>query len=164
MQKNPREIAQNVLFLRTLMVNLYAVRTETSWVLVDTGLSGYEATIREAAAEFLGSPAPPAAIVLTPGHFDHVGSLSALIEHWPVPVYAHILEKPYLTGESPYPPPDPLAGGGGFSLLSRLYPRGPIDIGTHFHALPENGDVPHLPDWRYIQTPGHSPGHISLFR
>jgi glyoxylase-like metal-dependent hydrolase (beta-lactamase superfamily II) len=30
--------------------------------------------------------------------------------------------------------------------------------------LPSNGSVPGLPDWIYIETPGHSPGHISLFR
>ena len=30
---------------------------------------------------------------------------------------------------SPYPPPDPLVGGGVLALASRLYPRGPIDVG-----------------------------------
>jgi len=30
--------------------------------------------------------------------------------------------------------------------------------------LPEDGTVPGLPGWRYIHTPGHAPGHISLFR
>jgi glyoxylase-like metal-dependent hydrolase (beta-lactamase superfamily II) len=30
--------------------------------------------------------------------------------------------------------------------------------------LPDDGSLPFLPDWKYIHTPGHSPGHISLFR
>jgi len=30
--------------------------------------------------------------------------------------------------------------------------------------MPENGRVPGLPEWKYIPTPGHSPGHMSLFR
>jgi glyoxylase-like metal-dependent hydrolase (beta-lactamase superfamily II) len=30
--------------------------------------------------------------------------------------------------------------------------------------LPEDGRVPHLPGWRWIATPGHSPGHVSFFR
>ena len=31
-------------------------------------------------------------------------------------------------------------------------------------ALPEDGSIPHLPDWEWIYTPGHSPGHVSFFR
>jgi glyoxylase-like metal-dependent hydrolase (beta-lactamase superfamily II) len=30
--------------------------------------------------------------------------------------------------------------------------------------LPGNGSIPVLPGWKYIHTPGHAPGHISLFR
>jgi glyoxylase-like metal-dependent hydrolase (beta-lactamase superfamily II) len=163
MSNNPREIADGVLFLRTMMVNLYMVRTPGSWVLIDAGLPGYHDTIREAAQQFVGG-APPAAIILTHGHFDHVGSLEALLEDWPVPVYAHRLEAPYLTGQSEYPPPDPLVGRGAMSLLSPLYPRGPIDISAHLHELPEGATVPHLDGWRLVYTPGHSPGHVSLFR
>ena len=50
------------------------------------------------------------------------------------------------------------------AALSRLYPRGPIDLGDQVQALPENGTVPDMPGWRWIHTPGHTPGHISLFR
>ena len=164
MRKNPREVAEGVLFLRTMVANVYMVRTATSWVLVDAGLPGYAPAIRHAAEAFVGSAAPPAAIVLTHGHFDHVGSLEALLEQWPVPVLAHWLEAPYLTGQSKYPPPDPLVGRGGLSLLSRLYPRGPIDISAHLRLLPEGGGVPELDGWRSVHTPGHAPGHISLFR
>ena len=164
MNHKPREIAENVLVLRTLVVNVYVVRTASSWVLVDAGLPGYAEAIRSAAAAFVGSTAPPTAIVLTHGHFDHVGSLEALLVEWPVPVFAHRLEVPYLTGQSAYPPPDPLAGRGALSLLSRLYPRGPIDISAQLRALPDNGRVPGMDDWRWVPTPGHSPGHVSFFR
>ena len=164
MRNNPREVADGVLFLRTMMANVYMVRTPTSWVLIDAGLRGYAAAIRSAAQAFVGSSAHPAAIVLTHGHFDHVGSLEALLEEWPVPVFAHRLETPYLTGQSRYPPADPLAGGGVLSILSRLYPRGPIDISARLERLPEGGAVPGLEAWRWVHTPGHAPGHISLFR
>ena len=50
------------------------------------------------------------------------------------------------------------------SLLSRLYPRGPIDVGDRLEFLQEDGYVPSAPSWRWIFTPGHSPGHVSLFR
>jgi glyoxylase-like metal-dependent hydrolase (beta-lactamase superfamily II) len=164
MSSNPREIADGVLFLRTLIANVYLIREGPAWVLVDAGIRGYADVIRSTAREFAGSIAPPVAIVLTHGHFDHVGSLPALLETWEVPVFAHRLERPYLTGLSRYPPPDPLAGGGMMSVMSRLYPRGPIDIGDRFQPLSESGSVAGLLDWQWVPTPGHSPGHVSLFR
>jgi glyoxylase-like metal-dependent hydrolase (beta-lactamase superfamily II) len=163
MKKNPREIADGVVFLRTIMANLFLIREGSSWVLVDAGLRGYAESIREAARHFAGD-APPAAIVLTHGHFDHVGSLPALLESWDVPVYAHPLERPYLTGRSSYPPPDPLVGRGSMALLSRIYPRGPIDISERLERLPEVHTVPALSEWRWVHTPGHTAGHVSLFR
>ena len=158
------QAGEGVLRVRTLMVNVFIVRTGSTWVLVDAGLAGFARTITEAAAEFIGSRSAPAAIVLTHGHFDHIGSLEALLDQWDVPVYAHRLERPYLNGESPYPPPDPLVGGGAMAVLSRLYPRGPIDVNRHLQILPEDGSVPVMPGWRYLFTPGHTAGHISLFR
>jgi glyoxylase-like metal-dependent hydrolase (beta-lactamase superfamily II) len=158
------EAATGVRHLRTLLVNVYLVRTDPGWMLVDTGLSGYATTIRAAARRLIGSDEPPTAIVLTHAHFDHVGSLEALLEVWDVPVYAHSLERPYLTGRSPYPPPDPLVGRGAMALISRLYPRGPIDVSRHLRALPDNGEVPGAAEWRWIHTPGHTAGHVSLFR
>lgn len=160
----PQEIADGVFRYRTLLVNLFFVRGGSSWVLVDAGLGGYAGSIRDGAQAAIGTDAPPAAIVLTHGHFDHVGSLDGLLDRWSCPVYAHPLERPYLTGRSPYPPPDPLVGRGAFSVISRFYPRGPIDISAHLEMLPAGGGVPGLPEWRWIHTPGHTPGHVSLFR
>lgn len=159
-----REVARDVAFMRCAMVNVVALGTASRWVLVDTGLRGFATAIRAAAEERFGAGSRPAAIVLTHGHFDHVGSLETLLETWDVPVFAHALEMPYLTGRSPYPPPDPLVGRGAMALLSRLYPRGPIDLGTRVHELPSDGSVPDTIDWRWIHTPGHTPGHVAFYR
>jgi glyoxylase-like metal-dependent hydrolase (beta-lactamase superfamily II) len=147
-----------------MMVNVYFVSDESGgWTLVDTGLRPYVDSVRRAARERYGNR-PASAIVLTHGHFDHIGGLPQLAQEWGVPVYAHPLEMPYLTGRSSYPPPDPNAGGGVWSLLSWCFPRGPVDLGRYARTLPEDGTVPALPGWRWIPTPGHSPGHVALFR
>ena len=95
--------------LRVGIVNVYFLGApETDrWVLVDAGLHGTAGRIVRAAEHLYGAGARPSAIVLTHGHFDHVGALGALLERWgDVPVYAHEMELPYLTGRSAYPPPD----------------------------------------------------------
>jgi glyoxylase-like metal-dependent hydrolase (beta-lactamase superfamily II) len=133
-------------------------------VLVDAGLRGYADSIRRAAREFVGSDAPPSAILLTHAHFDHIGSLETLLARWDVPVFAHSLERPYLTGRSSYPPPDPLVGRGAMALLSRLYPRGPIDVSGRLQRLADGRSLPSLAGWQWLPTPGHTAGHVSFFR
>jgi glyoxylase-like metal-dependent hydrolase (beta-lactamase superfamily II) len=164
----PIEVADGLSYLRTGIVNVFFVGPpgagDRGWVLIDAGIAGWTGAIAAAAARRFGPGARPSAIVLTHGHFDHVGALPHLAETWDVPVYAHPLELPYLTGRSSYPPPDPTVGGGAMATLSWLYPRGPIDLDDRAQKLPDNGSVPGLAGWRWIATPGHSPGHVSLFR
>ena len=161
-------IARDLVYLRDRIVNLFLYGEpgagDRSWVLVDAGLFGAASRIERAAEARFGPHARPAAIVLTHGHFDHVGAVKTLAEKWDAKVYAHVLELPYLTGRSSYPPPDPTVGGGAMARMAALYPRGPIDLGPRVLALPEDGTVPGMPGFRWIHTPGHTPGHVALFR
>ena len=50
------------------------------------------------------------------------------------------------------------------SLMSPLYPRGPVNISSHLQLLPQDGTVPGLSGWRWIHTPGHTDGHVSFYR
>lgn len=163
-----REIAFDIAYCRLVMVNVVLLGEpqagDRRWVLVDAGVAGSAGRIANAAEKRFGRDARAAAIILTHGHFDHVGALQELARRWDVPIYAHDLEQPYLDGSTSYPPPDPSVGGGLMARLSFLYPRGPIDVSRWLRPLPADGQVPEMPGWRWIHTPGHSPGHVSLWR
>ena len=159
------QATSDLAYKRLAIVNVafYGTPGSADWVLIDAGVPKMARQVLDAARERF-SGAPPAAIILTHGHVDHVGSLEELLETWDVPVYAHELEFPYLDGRAAYPPPDKSVGGGLFPLLSGLFPRDPINISNRLRALPADGSVPHMPGWQWIHVPGHTPGQIGLWR
>ena len=110
------QVAQGVWGMRLLVVNVYMIANRRGigkgWVLVDTGLKGSAKKIIAMAEALFGPGTRPSAILLTHGHFDHIGCLTNLAGKWNVPIFAHDLEVPYLNGTESYSPSDPTVGGG----------------------------------------------------
>jgi glyoxylase-like metal-dependent hydrolase (beta-lactamase superfamily II) len=165
---NTREIVSDVAYRQLAIVNVVFVGIEKAgdgnWVLVDAGIPGSAPAIRSAARARFGAYGRPACVVMTHAHFDHVGALETLANEWDVPVYAHPAEHPYLDGTRSYPPADPSVGGGLLARLSPLFPTKPVNVASRLYDLPSDRSVPFLPEWRWIHTPGHTPGHVSLWR
>ncbi|GAB7140106.1 MBL fold metallo-hydrolase [Deferribacterales bacterium RsTz2092] len=91
----------------------------------------------------------PQQILLTHGHFDHVGGVAELQRHYKVPVYIHPNDNPILAT----------------AKESNIY------FGLDEFEMPENvealadGDI--IPvenfDLRVIHTPGHTPGGVCFY-
>jgi len=160
------EVTNDVYYYTDQIVNICFIGQPNSddWILIDTGLPFSAKEIIETADRRFGKGSRPKCIILTHGHFDHVGGVVDLVKTWEVPVYVHELELPYVTGQKAYPIPDATVEGGLLAKISPMYPNEPINLGEYVNTLPQDNTVPGLSEWRWIHTPGHSPGHISLFK
>lgn len=168
MNTSSLEVAADILVMNFTIVNAFLIGNPSDntdkWVLVDTGLENSSDFILQCVEKRFGENSRPQAIILTHGHFDHVGSAIKLSELWDVPVYIHELEMPYVTGKKDYPLGDSSVDEGMVAKLSPTFPHTSIDIGFRAVALPGDGSIPGMPEWEWVHTPGHTEGHISLFR
>jgi len=161
---NDGMISHDVYYYTNQIVNVIMIGSRGKpWILVDTGMPTCGAEILKVAQERFGDRKPEY-ILLTHGHFDHVGGIVHLLQHWDVPVYAHPKEFPYLNGTIAYPEPDASVEGGMLAKIAFIYPNQPINIAPFLKELPMDHKLPGFPDWEWFATPGHSPGHISIFR
>jgi glyoxylase-like metal-dependent hydrolase (beta-lactamase superfamily II) len=161
------EVAPDIAYMRIKMVNVAFIGLPGGgdWFLVDAGVfAGSADAILHAAEKRFGVDARPGAILMTHGHFDHIGGLEELANRWKVPVWCHPLETPYMNGAACYPPADPAVGGGMMAFTSPMVPRTPIDVSDFLQELPDDGSIPGLSSWQWVHTPGHTPGHVSFWR
>ncbi|PWV95194.1 glyoxylase-like metal-dependent hydrolase (beta-lactamase superfamily II) [Paenibacillus cellulosilyticus] len=149
----------------------------TEAVLIDTGYPGRLVDLQQGIADAGVDRAQIAQVIITHQDIDHIGGLPALLDHVkadrPVEVLAHPFEVPYIQGEkrlikvtdealakmdAVLPPGTPEAFKNRFKALLLSPPSAPVDRTiTDGQRLPICGGI------IVIETPGHTPGHISLY-
>ncbi|WP_366344948.1 MBL fold metallo-hydrolase [Paenibacillus amylolyticus] len=119
-------------------------------VLIDTGFPGQYDDLR-IALEKIGVPISQLkAVIFTHQDVDHIGCLPEILKECgtQVKIYAHELDKPYIEGQLP--------------LLKEGHlehpPKGKVD-----ETVTDGQELPFCGGIRVIHTPGHTPGHISLY-
>lgn len=140
-------------------------------VLIDTGLPGQLESFREAVKKIRLSFERINKVLLTHQDIDHVGSLASIVKDLDgkVEVISHKIEKQYITGEKT---PTKLAqleenedslpdDKKGFYEMLKV---GFANSKTNVDRTVVDGEVlPYCGGIKVIFTPGHTPGHISLY-
>ncbi|GGF71767.1 hydrolase [Paenibacillus albidus] len=149
---------------------------EDTALLVDTGYPGLLNAFKEALDKCSVPWSKLRQIIITHQDLDHIGSLTDILkEHGALPktVLAHRLEKPYIEGssmllkhtpealaaaEATLPPEVPEEWRRAFLHVLSNPPKGRVDI-----TLADGEQLPVAGGLTVIHTPGHSPGHLSLY-
>jgi glyoxylase-like metal-dependent hydrolase (beta-lactamase superfamily II) len=148
---------------------------EDTAILVDTGYPGLLSKFREA-IEKAGVPWNKLnKIIVTHQDLDHIGSLPSILSDSPqaIEVLANEVEKPYIQGEKKLLKitPETIA-----KAMASLPDQVPAEWRKAFKAVLENPpksevnktvvdgeNLPFCGGITIINTPGHTPGHISLY-
>jgi glyoxylase-like metal-dependent hydrolase (beta-lactamase superfamily II) len=141
---------------------------EESAVLIDTGMPGWLELVRNAMLEVGVTFDRLTAVILTHQDLDHIGGLPELLEQiaHPITVYAHAIDKPYIEGEQHLLKTDPakMSQDAWDKLpeqMKQLYanpPKAKVD-----RTVEDGQELPLCGGIQVIHTPGHTPGHISLY-
>jgi hydroxyacylglutathione hydrolase len=132
-----------------LPVMVWIVESQDGLTLIDGGHPSMWHPMREILRTTFRSR-PLKRILLTHGHNDHVGMLYALTEDIQLPITAHEIEIPFLTGERSY---TTLRKGSKNSDI-KPFARNELEL------LDMNGNYGGIIPFH---TPGHSLGHVAYY-
>jgi glyoxylase-like metal-dependent hydrolase (beta-lactamase superfamily II) len=144
-----REAAPGIHRIEDRNTNFYVVEADGRYTVVDAGLPISWPSLKRA----VGSLDRIDALVLTHGHFDHIGIAEKMRTRLGIPVYVHEDDVPLTLR------PKPLGGRGG--LRAYLEPKArPVAEVQRITDADETLAVPGSP--RIVFTPGHTAGHVAF--
>lgn len=144
---------------------------EEGATLVDTGVPGQLDDIQAAIEKAGKSFSDVNQIVLTHQDVDHIGSLTELLKasNGQIKVCAHIEDIPYIEGDKPLIKFDP-------ARFEQMFASLPDEVAAKMkeqfanlqtnkvdQALSDGEELPSHPGIKVIFSPGHTPGHMSLY-
>ncbi|MDF2990461.1 MAG: Zn-dependent hydrolase [Microbacterium sp.] len=162
-----REVADGVLMITRAFTNSYLVDTDDGLILVDAGLPRSWPLLIAALAAFRSAPRDLVSVLLTHGHFDHVGTLGRLQSEHHVPVHVHeadvpLVRHPYRYDREASRALYPLRHPGGLPLLARMARAGALAV----RGVEALGDIrpgaATLGGLVAVATPGHTYGHTAF--
>lgn len=144
--------------------NCYLIQND-GIVMIDGGAPGKSGAFEKALRKLTINPRDVKLIVLTHGHWDHVGSAKAVKEITGAPIAMHKSEKDWLEGATKPLPPGVTPWGRVFAGIMALFlplvhvPAVSVDVVLGDEAVPLS---PYGVPGKILHTPGHSPGSVSV--
>jgi glyoxylase-like metal-dependent hydrolase (beta-lactamase superfamily II) len=144
--------------------NAWILAKDGDVVLIDSGTRWDRAAVVRGLKKACPGGFRLRSVLLTHGHCDHAGNAAFLAERYGAKVYCGVEERPFLATRRTYIPP----GIRAVSLSGLLFAAGEVVFPVKRRA-PEvavrQGDLVDTPlgPLSVIETPGHTPGHVSYF-
>jgi glyoxylase-like metal-dependent hydrolase (beta-lactamase superfamily II) len=156
---------------KRMVIHPTVIFDSNSYVLVDTGMPGYHKEILDLIRQSGIQINQPHSIILTHQDIDHIGSLPHFMAEstQQLDVYAHRDDKSYIDGEKTFLK---LHADTKNVILQSLPEKQRLEYETAFsnsspanvsHSVTDGERLPFGGGLIVIHTPGHTPGHISLY-
>ena len=156
------EIIPNVHLIPNIVANPYLIIDPDGLTLIDAGLPGNHKKILKYISDLGHTPTDLKRIIITHADIDHIGSLSALKKASGAQILTSKIEAEAMAQGKP-----------SRQIQSGMVLR-KVLMGIMLHFMPpiaveadvilnEGQILPVLGGLRVVETPGHTPGHISLF-
>ncbi len=156
------EISPKVHLIPDVIANPYLIVDPDGLTLIDAGLPGSQKKILGYLAARGHRPEDLRRIIITHADTDHVGGLAALKQRTGARVYASAIEAAAIRLGAPSRRiRSPLLSRRILRAVTRLlFKPAPVEVEE---IISEGQVLPALNGLQVVETPGHTPGHISLF-
>lgn len=156
------EISPNVHLIPNVIANPYLIVDADGLTLIDTGLPGSEKKILDYIAARGHRPEDLRRIILTHADGDHIGALAALKRLTGARTYASAIEAEAVARgrSSRQTRPRQFLRRLLLGIVRGLFKPRAVQVDE---IISEGQTLPALGGLRVLETPGHTPGHISLF-
>lgn len=155
------EVLPNVHLIPNVIANTFLLVDEDGLTLVDAGLPNSQGKILNYLASLGYAPGDLRRILITHADTDHVGSLAALQAASGARLYASPIETEAIAAGRMS---RPLKLGGLrwllFSIAQPFFKARPARVDE---TLRDGQSLPVLGGLRVVETPGHTPGHLSFY-
>lgn len=162
-------VADGIHLLTHAHVNVYLIEDDDGVTVVDAGLPIMWSMLGDALEQIGRPPQDVRALVLTHGHFDHVGFARRMHQEWSVPVLVHPEDERLAAHPYRYTPQRnrllyPLLHPRSLPVIGAMAAAGALNVRgirqTQALRADEAAAVPGRP--QVIHTPGHTDGHVVL--